>query len=98
MAFPLMVPVLPTDRYVDDFRQTRYFMSTKWRKPTLVVYSELAVIPLLQRGDFIVGNRRNFFKILIPEAKVVKRVRGGHVIMYDNPEDVGYHIKHFIYH
>ena len=93
-----MVPVLPADRYVDDFRQTRYFLSTKWRKPTLVVYSEHAFIPLLQRGDFIVGNRRTFFKILIPEAKVVKRVRGGHVIMYDNPEDVGYHIKHFIYH
>ena len=97
VAFPLMVPVLPNDRYVDDFRRTRYFLSTKWRKPTLVVYSEQSIIPLLQRGDFIVGNRRLFYDLLIPHARVADRVEGGHVVMYDNPRVVGSHIKNFIY-
>ncbi len=98
VAFPLMVPVLPNDRYVDDFRRTRHFLSTKWHKPTLVVYSEQSIIPLLQRGDFIVGNRRLFYNLLIPQARVADRVEGGHVVMYDNPRVVGNHIKNFIYH
>ena len=42
VAFPLMVPVRPTDKYVDDFRQARYFLATEWKKPTLVLYSDVS--------------------------------------------------------
>ena len=98
VAFPLMVPVLPSDRYVADFRMTRRFLSTNWKKPTLILYSEQATIPALQRGDFIVGNRRLFYKILIPHARFPPPVKGGHVVMYDNPKAVGHHIKKFVLH
>ena len=75
-----------------------YIIGPSWTKPTLILYSEQATLPVLQRGDFIVGNRRLFYKLLMPHAQVPARIKGGHVIMYDNPKAVAYHIKKFIGH
>lgn len=44
VAFPLMVPVKPRDNYVDDFRRARIFLSTQWKKPTLVLYSDVSKV------------------------------------------------------
>lgn len=44
VAFPLMVPVRPDDKYVDDFRRARIFLATQWKKPTLVLYSDVSVL------------------------------------------------------
>jgi pimeloyl-ACP methyl ester carboxylesterase len=97
VAFPLMVPVRPWDRYVEDFRQARIFLATEWTKPTLVMYSDSSVVPFLQTGDFVVGNRQGFYKRLIPHAQVAPRIRGGHVIQYDNPGAVAHYMLQFLH-
>jgi len=96
VAFPLMVPVRPDDNYVADFREARIFLAEKWKKPTLIMYSDTALFPFLQTGDFVVGNRRHFFQKLIPSAEVVPRIPGGHLIQYDNPTAVSHYISDFI--
>lgn len=53
-------------------------------------------MPFIQSGDFVVGNRRSFFKQLIPHAKIAPRIAGGHVIQYDNPKAVSGYILHFL--
>ena len=44
VAFPLMVPVRPEDSYVADFREARIFLAEKWKKPTLIIYSDVSFI------------------------------------------------------
>ena len=46
VAFPLMVPVRPEDNYVADFREARIFLAEKWKKPTLIMYSDVSLIYL----------------------------------------------------
>lgn len=52
VAFPLMVPVRPDDKYADDFRRARIFLATQWKKPTLVLYSDVSVLGTIQQMDF----------------------------------------------
>ncbi len=42
VAFPLMVPVRKSDKYAKDFRRARLFLATEWRKPTLLLYSDVS--------------------------------------------------------
>ena len=39
-----MVPVRPEDNYVTDFREARIFLAEKWKKPTLIIYSDVSLI------------------------------------------------------
>ena len=97
VSFPLFVPIFPNDRYANDFKLTRRFLATKWRQEnTLIVFSEDSKKPFFDGGDFVVGNRRKFYEILMPRAKVSPRLKGGHVIMYDNPLEVAHQIKGFV--
>ena len=96
VAFPLMVPVKPSDKYAADFREARAFLAHHWNKPTLIMYSSPAVVPFIQTGDPVVGNRRDFFKRLIPHATVAPRIPGGHLIQYDNPQAVSHYIVQFL--
>ena len=72
-------------------------LAQEWQKPTLILYSDQALLPFLQLGDFVVGNRLDFFQRLIPNAEIAPRIRGGHVIQYDNPKAVSYHISRFLH-
>ena len=71
-------------------------IATEWKKPTLILYSDQSLVPFIQSGDFVVGNRQSFFKQLIPHAKITPRIAGGHVIQYDNPQAVSGYILHFL--
>ena len=57
---------------------------------------QASVFPFLDRGDFVVGNRLEFFSQLIPHADTAPRIPGGHLIHYDNPKAVSYFITHFL--
>jgi hypothetical protein len=59
-----MVPVLPADRYVNDFRRTRQFLAAKWRKPTLVLFSEQVIEIRVAR----------FFMVQLTKAGTVYRM------------------------
>ena len=95
ISFPLLVPVKPSDPYAHQFRSARIFLKTQWKKPTLILYSQSAVLPFTL-GDFVVGNRRGFFENLIPHARVAPRIPGGHLIYYDNPKTVSNYITNFL--
>ena len=95
ISFPLLVPVKPSDPYAHQFRSARIFLKTQWKKPTLILYSQSAVLPFTS-GDFVVGNRRGFFENLIPHARVAPRIPGGHLIYYDNPKTVSNYITNFL--
>jgi haloalkane dehalogenase len=64
VAFPLMVPVFPSHPYTLEFRAVRKFFQHEWKRPTLIAFSEKAILPLslAGTGDFIIGNRRQFFQ------------------------------------
>lgn len=95
-AFPLMVPVSSSDRYAAEFSQIRYFLS-QWNKPTLILYSGTALVPWLQEGDFVVGNRAVFYSKLIPGAVPYRRIaNAGHLLMYDQPMAVAHNILEFL--
>lgn len=100
VSFPLMVPILPNDLYANEFRQTRlFFAGGGWgRNKTLVVFSDRTFVPFVMgQGDFIVGNRKPFFKLLIKDAKVAPRIKNaGHIVMYDKPEVVAHYVNKFI--
>ncbi len=98
IAFPLMVPVLPSHPYAAEFRDIRRFFNREWKRPTLIGFSDQAVLPLGIGGvgDFIIGNRRQFFQLLIPHAASTPNIPGGHLIMYDNPRAVAYYVLDFI--
>ena len=82
-------------KYVTEFRQARIFLGEKWKKPTLVIYSDAALVPFLQTGDFVVGNTRQFYQKLIPTADIAPRIPGGHLIQYDKPKAVSQYIVEF---
>lgn len=97
ISFPLLVPVFPGHPEEQEFRETRRFLGTRWHKPTLIAYSEHTLLPwIFGDGDFIVGNRRQFFESLLPHARVARRIPGGHVIMYDNPAAVAHYVTELI--
>ena len=96
-AFPLMVPVSPAHPEAGNMRQIRRFLSS-WDRPTLVLYSDSAVLPWAQFGDFVVGRRLEFYSRLIPGVTRVRRVGGqaGHLLMWDSPYQVVRELQHFI--
>lgn len=59
---------------------------------------QASVLPFLQTGDFVVGNRRHFYQKLIPHASIAPRIPGGHLIQYDNPRAVSFYIQDFLCH
>ncbi|XP_071749803.1 haloalkane dehalogenase-like [Lepeophtheirus salmonis] len=94
VSYPQLVPVYGNHVNAEHFALARRVLKYGWKKPTQIIFSEKASVPFFQRGDFIVGNRKDFFTQLIPHAVVaVPPVPGGHVIMYDNPKGV---LKHLI--
>ena len=96
-AFPLMVPVTPAHPEAENMRQIRRFLST-WDRPTLILYSDSAVLPWAEFGDFVVGRRLEFYSQLIPGVRRVRRVGGqaGHLVMWDSPYQVVRELQHFI--
>jgi len=95
-AFPLMVPVVASDPYAQEFTKVRYFLST-WRKPALIMYTKTSLIPWLQEGDFVVGNRAIFYTKLIPGSVTYRRIaNAGHLLMYDQPMAVAHNILYFM--
>ena len=96
ISFPLLVPVFPDHADAAEFRSTRHFLAHDWDQPTLIAYSHHTLLPWVGEGDFIVGNRRQFFQKLLPHAKVAKRIPGGHLIMYDNPRAVAKYVTDMI--
>jgi len=95
-AFPLMVPVLPSHPEAPGMARLRGFLST-WRAPALVLYSQAALLPWLQAGDFVVGNRRPFYRLLVPGVVREAVVGGsGHLVMWDRPEVVVREIRAFL--
>ena len=51
-------------------RAVRKFFMRHWRKPTLIAFSHRSALPWYTTapggtGDFIIGNRRQFFQLLV---------------------------------
>ena len=62
-----------------------------------MLYSEAAALPWLQGGDFVVGNRRPFYRLLVPGVVREAVVGGaGHLVMWDRPEVVVREIQAFL--
>jgi len=95
-AFPLMVPIYQSHPEVPEMTEIRTFLARS-NIPTLVAYSDKSVLPWLQQGDFVVGNREIFYSFMTNSAGRVYRVAdGGHLIMYDQPQVIADLIIHFI--
>ena len=96
-AFPLMVPVSSNHPEAAQMNLIRDFLST-WTKPTLILYSEPALFPWLQYGDFVVGRRSDFYNKMIPGVARYKRLPGqvGHLVMWDAPYMVVDEIRNFL--
>ena len=96
-AFPLMVPVSSNHPEAPQMKLIRDFLST-WTKPTLILYSEPALFPWLQYGDFVVGRRSDFYNKMIPGVARYKRLPGqvGHLVMWDAPYMVVDEIRNFL--
>ena len=97
-AFPLMVPVTSAHPEAAQMRQIREFLST-WTRPTLVLFSQPALLPWLEYGDFIVGRKYEFFLSLIPGVVRSRRLTGevGHLVMWDSPSQVVSEIRQFVH-
>ena len=96
-AFPLMVPVTSAHPEALQMHQIRNFLST-WNKPTLILYSEPALFPWLQDGDFVVGRRNEFYSKMIPGVVRSRRIPGtvGHLIIWDSPYQVVTEVNQFL--
>jgi len=95
-AFPLMVPIYQSHPEVPEMTEIRHFLARS-NIPSLVAYSDKAVLPWLQQGDFVVGNREIFYSFMTNSAGRVHRVAdGGHLIMYDQPQVIADLIINFI--
>ena len=96
-AFPLMVPVTRDHPEAEQMSDIRQFLST-WSQPTLILYSDPALLPWVQDGDFVVGRRSDFYNLMIPGVVRYRRLRGevGHLVMWDSPYQVIQEIRHFI--
>lgn len=95
-SFPLLVPVYPSHPEAPTMSAIRTFLAT-WNRPTLVLYSGSALLPFIQSGDFVVGNRPHFYDSLIPGVSRLRRVPGsGHLVMWDQPALVFKEIQTFI--
>lgn len=97
VSFPLMVPIFENDLYSAEFSETREFLSKYWSaNRTLVVFSKKTHLPFVSNGDFIVGNRQDFFKQCIRNATIAQIDNAGHVVMHDQAATVASHIIRFI--
>ena len=96
-AFPLMVPVFASHPEAEEMTLIRNFLST-WQKPALIMYSDTSLLPWIDYGDFVVGTRLVFYKLLIPSVTRVLRIEGkaGHLVMYDEPEIIAREIESFL--
>jgi len=96
-AFPLMVPVTSAHPEAAQMRQIREFLST-WTRPALILYSQPALLPWLQDGDFVVGRRNEFYSSLIPGVVRSRRLSGevGHLLMWDSHHQVIQELRPFI--
>lgn len=99
VSFPLMVPVFASDRYASEFKATRQFLGNHWNaSKTLIIFSDKTSLPwIFGDGDFIVGNRRSFFKHLMPNATEAPLItNAGHIVMYDQPQRVADLVNDFL--
>lgn len=95
-AFPLMVPVFPSHPEAREMSEIRQFLSS-WHRPVLVLYSGTSLLPWLTMGDFVVGNRAPFYRLLVPGVRREVRVEGaGHLVMWDKPGVVAREIEEFV--
>ena len=96
-AFPLMIPVTSAHPEAENMRQIREFLST-WTRPTLVLFSQPALVPWLQDGDFVVGRKYEFYLSLVPGVVRARRLSGqvGHLVMWDSPYQVVKELRQFI--
>ena len=95
VSFPLLVPLRPDDANAREFREIRSFFRDRAPK-TLIAFSEAATLPF-SGGDYVIGNRLEFVRAAIPSALTVRpRIRGGHLVMHDNPRAVAEMVHSFI--
>lgn len=89
LAFPLLVPIRPTDPGAAEMRRARAVLS-QWHKPVLVMFSDKDPIT---RGEDI------FFRALIPTAKDQPEIvihNAGHFLQEEKGEEIARHIVDFI--
>ena len=89
MAFPLLVPIRPTDPGAAEMRKARAALS-QWHKPALVMFSDKDPIT---RGVDV------FLRALIPTAKDQPEIvihDAGHYLQEDKGEEIARYIVDFI--
>ncbi|GAB4306360.1 MAG: haloalkane dehalogenase [Promethearchaeota archaeon] len=88
-AFPLMVPMSPTDPGAGFIKQTIELLKA-WHKPTLVAFAP---------QDPILGAAAGFFKKLVPGARNYKKVnvwKALHFLQEDKGEELAEKIVEFV--
>ncbi len=88
-AWPLLVPITPDDPVAEVMLETREKLK-KWRKPTLVMFSD---------KDPITKGANQFFRKLIPTAKDQPELiirDAGHFLQEEKGEEIAYYIINFI--
>ncbi len=88
-AFPLLVPLTPTDPGAKELKETREKLRS-WSKPAIVIFAP---------DDPVLGGASDFFRKLIPTVKdqPIIRIRHAlHFLQEDKGEEIAQHIIDFL--
>lgn len=85
--WPLLVPITSHSPVAADMQATRDFLSSKWKNPALIMFSD---------RDPITKGQEKTFKKLLPQALSKTVVGAGHFLQDDKGEEIASHIVSFI--
>ncbi len=88
-AFPLLVPIAPTDPGAKEMKDARRKLRS-WNKPAIVIFAP---------DDPVLGAAGDFFRKLLPTAKdqpIIRIRKALHFLQEDKGEEVAQHIIDFI--